>query len=75
MSNIITDAFGNSRNVFNPTIGAHEFSGSAIDSVQPRIFNYSDPTACYASGIVLNYQVNDGFLLNDTLYYIIDNGS
>jgi hypothetical protein len=75
VSNIFTDAFGNSRNVFNPTIGAHEFSGSAIDSVQPRIFNYSDPTACYAQGIVLNYQVNDGFLLNDTLYYIIDNGT
>ena len=75
VSNIFTDAFGNSRNVFNPTIGAHEFSGSEIDSVKPRIFNYSDPTACYAQGIILNYQINDRFLLNDTLYYIINNGS
>ena len=75
VSNIFTDAYGNSRNVFNPTLGAHEFTGTEIDSVKPRIFNYSDPTACYAQGIVLNYQINDRFLLNDTLYYIINNGA
>jgi hypothetical protein len=70
-----TDAYNNPRDIFNPSIGAHEFTGSPIDSVKPRIFNYSDPTTCYSQGIVLTYSIIDRNLLSDSLYYVLGNGA
>jgi len=75
VANVNTDVYGTARNIFNPSIGAHEFSGIEIDSVKPRIFNYSDPTACYSQGILLTYSLIDKNLISDTLYYVLNNGT
>ena len=71
---VATDINGLARNFSNPSMGAHEFIGSYIDSVAPRIFNMSDLTSCFAYGINLSFRIYDKFNLTDTLYYRI-NGS
>ena len=71
---VATDINGLARNFSNPTMGAHEYIGSYIDSVAPRIFNISDLSSCFAYGIQLSFRIYDKFSLTDTLYYKI-NGS
>ena len=70
-----TDLLGNVRNIFAPSIGAHEFSGNYLDNVSPRIFNITDPTLCQAGAIGLNFAIYDKQLVGDTLYYRINGGA
>ncbi len=63
------------RNFFTPSIGAHEFSGTYLDNIAPRVFNVTDPTICQAGTILLNFNIYDNFLVGDTLYYKINGGA
>ncbi|OYU97147.1 MAG: hypothetical protein CFE21_02315 [Bacteroidetes bacterium B1(2017)] len=72
---ISTDINGDPRNTFSPTIGAHEFSGSYLDNISPRIFNVTDPTGCQSGAISLNFNIYDKQLIGDSLYYKINGGS
>jgi hypothetical protein len=65
----------NPRNFFTPSMGAHEFSGTYLDNIAPRVFNVTDPTLCQAGTILLNFNIYDNFLVGDTLYYKINGGS
>lgn len=69
------DIDGNARNSFQPSIGAHEFNGSYLDNIAPRIFNVSDPTACQSGPIILNFNIYDKQLIGDSLYYKINSGT
>ncbi len=69
------DITGAGRNVFQPTIGAHEFSGSYNDNIPPRIFNVSDVTACTAGPIYIYFNIYDKQLIGDSLYYRINSGA
>ncbi len=63
------------RNLFTPSMGAHEFSGTYVDNIAPRLFNVTDPTLCQAGTILLNFNIYDNFLVGDTLYYKINGGT
>ncbi len=63
------------RNFFTPSMGAHEFSGTYVDDIAPRVFNVTDPTLCQAGTILLNFNIYDNFLVGDTLYYRINGGA
>jgi putative cofactor-binding repeat protein len=73
--NVTTDINGNGRNSFQPSLGAHEFTGTYVDNIAPRIFNVTDPTACQSGAIILNFNIYDKQLIGDSLYYKINGGS
>lgn len=79
VAGILTDAIGNTRNTFVPTIGAHEYSGGLyVDSVLPRILP-ANAVSCVSNlfntvefivvdknytGNVFTYRVNGGTQIN-----------
>jgi len=71
---VLNDITGSPRNFFQSTIGAHEFAGTYLDNVSPRIFNAGDATACQSGPIVLDFNIYDKLLTADTLYYRINGG-
>lgn len=75
VNTISTDINGDQRNTFMPTIGAHEFAGSYLDNISPRIFNVTDPTGCQSGTISLNFNIYDKQLVGDTLYYKLNGGT
>lgn len=72
---INTDVNGNPRNSFQPTMGAHEYTGTYFDDVAPRIFNLTDPTGCQSGPIILRFNIYDKQLIGDSLYYKINGGA
>lgn len=72
---VINDINGNPRNFFQPSIGAHEFDGTYLDNVAPRIFNAGDATACQSGPINLDFNIYDKLLTADTLYYRLNGGT
>lgn len=70
-----TDINGTARNSFQPSMGAHEFSGTYLDDIAPRVFNVTDPTACQSGAISLDFNIYDKQLVGDTLYYRINSGT
>lgn len=67
------DFYNNPRNIFEPSIGAHEFSGTYNDVVIPRVFNTTEPTNCNPGFAILNFDIFDRLLVRDTFYYQINN--
>lgn len=73
---VTSDINGSFRNFAIPTMGAHEYeNGVYIDSVQPRVFNSSDKTSCYAFGVTQTFRIYDRLAASDTLYYRINGGA
>jgi PKD repeat protein len=73
--NVTLDITGTARNSFQSTMGAHEFTGTYLDNIAPRIFNLTDPTGCQSGPIVLNFNIYDKQLIGDSLYYKINGGT
>lgn len=73
---IITDIYGSSRNTYQPTLGAHEYSsGTYTDFESPRIFNMTDPTLCVSGAAQLLIRIYDKNQNTDTLYYRVNGGT
>lgn len=70
-----SDISGNTRNIFQPSIGAHEYTGTYLDNIAPRIFNMTDATACQSGNILLDFNIYDKLLVGDSLYYRINGGA
>jgi hypothetical protein len=75
MFQVLNDINGTPRNAFQSSIGAHEFDGTYLDNVAPRIFNAGDATACQSGPIVLDFNIYDKLLTADSLYYRINGGA
>jgi hypothetical protein len=74
MFQVLSDINGTPRNAFQSSIGAHEFDGTYLDNVAPRIFNAGDVTACQSGPIVLDFNIYDKLLTADSLYYRLNGG-
>jgi len=70
-----TDIRGASRDPFTPSIGAHEYLGSYLDSVAPRLFNVTPPATVCSNG---PYNIVIRFIertrVADTLFYSVNGG-
>jgi PKD repeat protein len=73
LSNVTTDIIGTSRNVTMPDMGAYEFTGTYIDSVEPRIYDYSLMNKSCGSGpFPVDLRVYERTVIGDTLYYSVN---
>ncbi len=70
-----TDILGTIRDLFTPSIGAHEYLGNYVDSVAPMLINATPPLGLCTSGpydVVI--KVIERTLTSDTLYYTVNGG-
>ncbi|MFN4084024.1 MAG: PKD domain-containing protein [Bacteroidia bacterium] len=72
---VLVDRFGTARNPFEPSMGAHEFTGTYNDILIPRIFNVTEPSNCNPGFALLNFRIYDRLLTRDTMYYRINGGA
>ncbi len=76
VTGITGDVVGNARNIFTPTIGAHEYAGGTfIDSILPRILP-ANPINCVSSIFnTVTFIVEDKNFTGDVFTYRVNGGT
>ncbi|MEI6507138.1 MAG: PKD domain-containing protein [Bacteroidota bacterium] len=69
ISSVTTD-YSNNPRPFTPTIGAVEFGGNPIDSLAPKLYNFT-PASCGYGPFTIDLRAYANTITADTLYYMI----
>ncbi len=70
INSVPQDMLGHFRPTFGPTIGAVEFGGTSVDSVAPKVYNYTQMT-CGTGPFIIDLAAYTKTVTADTLYYMV----